>query len=126
VERQEALEIDELERALAETATVLAEAVIGAELQTGNGVVYEAVRRGLSLAPRTGAVTVRLHPDDADQLPAHQLDQLAGGRPITLVADPSVEMGGCLVEVGACTVDAQLSTALDRVRAELGLDPRDR
>ena len=34
-----------------------------------------------------------------------------------MVADPAVEPGGALVEVGSTTIDAQLSQALQRVRA---------
>ncbi len=38
-------------------------------------------------------------------------------RLLTVVADPTVEPGGALVEVGATTIDSQLSRALERVRA---------
>ena len=72
----------------------------------------EGAFRALALAPAGDAV-VRLHPDDI---------ATAGGdfaRDLTILADPTVEPGGCIVEIGACTIDAQISTALDRVREAL-------
>jgi flagellar biosynthesis/type III secretory pathway protein FliH len=38
---------------------------------------------------------------------------------VNVVADPSVERGGAMVEVGRATLDGQLSSALDRVRQVL-------
>ncbi len=72
--------------------------------------------------PRGAAVVVRLNPDDAALL-AGSADDLAALSPtatLELVADPAVERGGCLADVGDRTVDAQLSSALARVREVLG------
>ncbi len=44
---------------------------------------------------------------------------LGAGRDLTLVADPGVEPGGCILAVGDSRIDAQLGPALDRVRAAL-------
>jgi flagellar biosynthesis/type III secretory pathway protein FliH len=41
------------------------------------------------------------------------------GREVHVVADPSVEPAGCVVECDATRVDAQLSPALARVREVL-------
>ena len=38
---------------------------------------------------------------------------------MTVIADPAVEPGGCILEVGDSRIDAQLGSALDRVRAAL-------
>ena len=48
-------------------------------------------------------------------LPAHS----------TVVADPTVEPGGALVEVGSTTIDSQLSRALERVRAVIVGQPEE-
>jgi flagellar biosynthesis/type III secretory pathway protein FliH len=34
-----------------------------------------------------------------------------------VVADPTIEPGGAMVEIGSTTIDSQLSRALERVRA---------
>jgi flagellar assembly protein FliH len=54
----------------------------------------------------------RLHPSDAAVLAEAE----AG---VTIIADPAVEPGGCILEVGESRIDAQLGPALDRVRAAL-------
>jgi flagellar assembly protein FliH len=38
---------------------------------------------------------------------------------LTVIPDPAVEAGGCILEVGDSRIDAQLGSALDRVRAAL-------
>ena len=40
-------------------------------------------------------------------------------RELTVVADPSVEPAGAVVVVGACRIDAQIGSALERVREAL-------
>jgi flagellar assembly protein FliH len=54
-----------------------------------------------------------MHPDDV----AHLAD-----RPeprVTLVGDPAIERGGCVLEAGPTIIDAQLGSALDRARSFL-------
>jgi flagellar biosynthesis/type III secretory pathway protein FliH len=41
------------------------------------------------------------------------------GRDVELLADPSVQRGGCVVEVDECVVDATVDGALSRVREVL-------
>jgi flagellar assembly protein FliH len=59
----------------------------------------------------------RLHPADAAVLG----DQPLAGSPgaLTIIPDPAIEPGGCLLEVGDSRIDAQLGSALDRVRSAL-------
>ena len=94
----------------------IAEAVLGRELATMTDAGAEALRRALAEVPPTVAATVRLHPADAAALdPA-----AVAGRPVTVVADPSVASGGAVLETEVSTVDAGLETALARVREALG------
>lgn len=111
----------ELREAVLHGALELAEALVGRELSVCAAPGLDAVRRALTLAPVGVPVSARLNPLD---LPAARtaLDALPDGelgRPVHLVADPSVERGGCIAECGAVRVDAQLSTALARVREVL-------
>ena len=60
-----------------------------------------------------GASTIaRLNPADAALI-----NKAPPG--VTIVADPAVESGGCILEVGDSRIDAQLGPALDRVRSAL-------
>lgn len=103
-----------LERSLVGAAFELAEALLGRELELATSPGRDALARALRLAEGTEAVLVRMHPDDVATLGTHA--DLAPGRDVTVVADPTVERNGCVVQVGDGCVDAQLGPALARVR----------
>lgn len=109
--RRHALELHGLEDALARAAFDLATAVVGRELQLSSSPGNDALARALALVPAGCIATARLHPDDVASLDVTD--------PITIIADPAVEPGGCILEVGDSRIDAQLGPALDRVRAAL-------
>ena len=98
-------------------ALAIAEIVIGREIDAAIDPGRDALVRALSLAPDRGDIVARLHPADLDQI--GDLTTLVGSRNVELIADHGVERGGCLVDVGPARVNAQISAALERVRAEL-------
>jgi len=110
--RRQALELADLGDALARTAVDLASAIIGRELQVAESPGADALARAMALVPAGATAVARLHPADAALI----TEAPAG---VTLLADPAVEAGGCILEVGDSRIDAQLSSALDRVRAAL-------
>jgi flagellar assembly protein FliH len=71
--------------------------------------------------PERGEVVVRVHPDDAAAAADADVPELSA-RGIRIVADPSIEPGGCVLDVGDCRIDAQLGAAAARMRAALGVD----
>ena len=120
--RRKALELKGLEDTLARAAFDLATAVVGRELQLSSSPGNDALARALALVPAGCIAIARLHPDDVATLGA--VSALSpGGTPeppgVTIIADPAVEPGGCILEVGNSRIDAQLGSALDRVRAAL-------
>ncbi len=118
LERRMAEPMHDVEPQLAEAAVTLAQTILGRELQLTAMPVMDAVRRALNLAPANRPVTVRLNPEDADAvaaaLAAGEVEQ-ASAREIALVPDAAIGEGGCVVECDATRIDAQLSSALDRV-----------
>ena len=107
-----AVEVEAIENQLTEAAFTIAEAVVGRELELVECPGRDAVARALAVAP-PGPAVVRLNPAEIDTVTGDF------GRELTLVADPSVEPAGCIVEIGACTIDAQIGPALERVREVL-------
>src|SRR5581483_9241719 len=101
--------------AIATAALELAEAVIGRHLAVTDDPGAEALARALALAPSV-PLTARMHPEDVALMDASLLPD--DGR-VTLVSDPSIERGGCVLEGGATTIDAQIGPALDRARQAL-------
>jgi len=115
--RRQALELAGLENALAQTAVDLAAAIIGRELEVSASPGADALARALALVPAGCTALARLHPSDVAALGDAPVGAVPGA--LTLIADPSVEQGGCILEVGDSRIDAQLGPALDRVRAAL-------
>ena len=96
------------------TAFSLAEAIVARELQARPDRALAVARQALAGLP-TGPAIVRAHPDDAGLLEgAANLGNAAQN--VTVIADPAMARGGCLVTSGATTVDARLPQALARAR----------
>ena len=79
----------------------------------------DALRRALAMAPDTGTLTVRLHPDDLASLGAPDGEYTLHGRTVLLRPDPGLSPGDAIAEQGSTTIDARLAEAIARVRAEL-------
>jgi flagellar assembly protein FliH len=119
LERRAATDLDAAAETIALAALDLAESIIGRHVATTADPGADALARAMCLAP-TGSVTVRMHPADLALLDASVLPP--DGR-VTLVPDPGVERGGCVLLGGATTIDAQIGAALDRARAAIIADP---
>lgn len=109
--------VEELHRTGAAMAVEIAEVLVGHHLEVAGCPARDAVERALAHTARGAAAVVRLHPEDAQAL--SEGDAVAPGRTLTLVADPAVERGGCVVESGERRIDTQIGPALQRVRAVL-------
>ena len=107
----------QIEDQVVATAFEIAAALLGTELLQPDERARAAIARALALAPESGLVVARMNP--ADLAVIGDTNTLAAGRMLELVADGSVVPGDCIVEVGACRVDARLGAALDRVREVL-------
>ena len=109
--------VADVEARIAAMALQIAEAIVGRELAAATSAGRDAIARALRLAPERVAAVARLHPEDVSTV--GDLGSLTD-RTITVVADPSVERGGCVLDVGPCRIDAQITPALARVREVLG------
>ncbi|OLF19358.1 FliH/SctL family protein [Actinophytocola xanthii] len=108
--------LDATVTAAVELGEAMAGATVAADLV---GAARAGVDRTLAELPATAPVTVRLNPTDHAELLSAGLAELAHGRTVTLMADPTVERGGALAETEVTTVDGTLAAAVRRVRAEL-------
>lgn len=106
----------DIEDQVVATALQIAEALIGHELSQPDERGRDAIARALALAPERGHVTARLHPADIAVIdPA----AISTGRTIDIIPDPTLAPGDCIVDVGACRVDARIGPALERAREVL-------
>lgn len=100
-----------------ELTYALAAAILGDDLVATSLPPRDAVARALQLAPEGRDLVVRIPP--SAELTAADLVGLYDTARISVLSDPSVEPGGCVVEAGACRIDTQISSALERVRRVL-------
>lgn len=117
---RDALTLQSIEEQAVALAVAIAEEIVGAELRACDDRVRAAICRAIGLAPDRGELLVRVHPADADAA-GHALAAIPGAtvRSTTVVADPAVEAGGCILEVGPCRVDAQIGAVRERLRVVL-------
>lgn len=95
----------------------LLEQLFARELELAINPGREAVARALALDDGIQSVTIRMNPKDITTL--GEISSITFGREVNVVGDVSIELGGALVEIGRATFDAQMTTALDRVRRVL-------
>jgi flagellar assembly protein FliH len=104
-----------LERAVPPFAFAVLEELFGRESVLAVDPGRDAIARALALDEGILPAVARLSPGDAAAI--GDLADLSPSRQLTVVADPTVEPGGAVVEVGSTTIDSQLAEALQRVRA---------
>ena len=112
---------DHMSRTVVDLALEIAAAIVDHEISVADSPGRAALARAIAVAPDRAELIARLHPDDAALL-ADAAD-LAPGRSVTVVADPSIARGGCMLDAGGSRIDARVDTAFARVRAALlGVD----
>jgi flagellar assembly protein FliH len=110
------------ERHAVELATALAARVCRRQLAQQPDISLEWIREALGLAAGSGAIVLRLHPDDHNTLGAQVeaiASRLAGIGRVQIVADPGISTGGCRVETEFGSLDQQLESQLARLAEEL-------
>lgn len=113
-QHRQAFELPTIEDSVAAGAIELATVLLGRELVLSSSPGRDAIARALAIAPAGDGIVIRLHASDVETLGC--IDDLLLGRQVTVIADPSIEPGGCLLDAKDCQVDARLSTAIERVR----------
>lgn len=117
LDEHDRLVLAQMEDAIVELGLGVARAILDREIATAGEPGRDALARALALAPDHTSYLARLNPADFDSI--GEVADLAPGRQIELASDPSVEPGGCVIEAGAARIDAQIDTALARVREVL-------
>ena len=102
---------DELESKIASLVFEISTAVIRRELELSANPGEDALARALELVPPDEPTSISLHPEDLATI-----EQSAVRPKVRLIADPSIERGGSVIQIGATRIDARIDTALERVR----------
>ena len=95
------------ERQLVQLALALAKRIVRREIAADDELFTALARVALDRLGDTRQATIRLHPEDHARLAGKGLEQWAAAH-VTVVADPAVSRGGCLVESPFGFVDATI------------------
>jgi len=125
VDRLHAAEVQWLahwEKTAIHVAAAIASRVIRREVSRTPDVTLVLVKEALELAAGKADVQVHMHPEDVKAL-GEQAQRLAGefsrlGN-AEIVADASIEPGGCRVDTRFGTIDQQFNAQLARIEQEL-------
>ncbi|NWG14019.1 MAG: hypothetical protein HXY20_10845 [Acidobacteria bacterium] len=101
----------QVEREVVKLAVAVARKIVHREIHVDPEVVQTLVRVALSHAAERSVVTIRLNPTDHQFLlekhPGWE-QELGGGQGVVLVADKTIERGGCLIQTDCGDVDARV------------------
>lgn len=109
---------DEVERMLTPLLLEALARMIG-EMPPSAELARSCVRSALREAAGREPVRVRLHPVDAALLAGDDAVLSETGREVSVVADASLDGGGCIVETMHGDIDARMSTQMERLRRSL-------
>jgi flagellar assembly protein FliH len=114
--------IKEAERDLLLLSVRIAERVLRRELRADASAAASAAAEAISLAADRSRVEVRINPADEAAVSEGHAElgkRFSDLQDISLVPDPGVERGGCLVSTASGEVDLQVETQLERIAALL-------
>ncbi len=110
--RQRAMLYAQVERQVVKLALETAKKIVHREIQVDREIIQTLVKVALSHVAEKSAVTVHLHPIDYNYILDHRAeltgDSEGGGREVVLLADKSIQRGGCLVETECGNIDARI------------------
>lgn len=99
----------QVEREVVKLAIEVAKKIVHREIQVDKDIIQTLVRVALGHVAEKSAVTVHLNPQDYSYLLGLR-DELSQneGRDISLLADKSIERGGCLIQTECGDIDARI------------------
>lgn len=114
----------EVEAELVQLALAVGKQLARRELRIEPAQIIAIVRESLAQLPLAAReVRVHMHPEDATIVREH-LSAGAGERLWTLVEDPTLSRGGCLVQAESSRVDARLESRIAAIAANAFGDER--
>lgn len=114
--------IDMSETQLIEIAILVAKRVVKMITERDKGVVVRNIQEALRKVKGRAKVTIRVNIDDLEIAARHKdefyqmLDKIEG---VTVLEDPNVEVGGCIIETDFGDIDARISTQLNEIETAI-------
>jgi len=112
----------EARQQVVELTLALVHKILGPLAAATTDAVVQVVERALQLLSGREQLTIRVHPDDFKTLidaKPQLLGSVDGIQRLTVLEDPSVKPGGCLVQTPTTEIDARLDTQLQELARSL-------
>lgn len=114
--------IQEVEPQLVRLAASIASKIIDREASISEDVIKRTVRAALEKMLGEEQVVVRVNPKDLELLRSYRgelLQEFEGLSRIDLVADETIEAGGCIAQTDSLRIDGRLDSQLEKILNEL-------
>lgn len=112
--------IRQTERQMVELALAVARRIIHREVSLDRDLLIAMARVALDRLGESATVTVKLHPEEFAATSAARVSRVMGTC-VTVLEDPRLERGACLVESDLGTIDVSVDAQIEEVaRALLG------
>jgi flagellar assembly protein FliH len=106
----------QVEREVAKLAIEVAKKIVHREIQVDQDIIQTLVHVALAHVAEKTPVTIHVNPVDYNYISERQTElSHAEGRSITLVADKSIERGGCFIDTDCGDIDARLEEKFHEV-----------
>ena len=98
-------------RSLVQLATMLSEAIIYQEVKTSPDIILHTLKKSIdALNAEQEKVRIHLHPDDLSLIKTSYGEQAIEDNHWQLIAEPTLERGGCEVKTTLSSLDMTLKT----------------
>jgi flagellar assembly protein FliH len=99
----------QVERQVVKLSMEVAKKIVHREIRADRDIIQTLVRVALGHVAEKSAVTIHLSPMDYNYLLEHRAElSQSEGRDISLLADKSIERGGCLIQTECGDIDARI------------------
>lgn len=114
--------IDSAETQLIEVAILVAKRVVKILTERDKGIVVRNIQEALRRIKGRTKITIRVNIDDLEVSARHKdefyqmLDKIEG---VTVLEDPNVDVGGCIIETDFGDIDARINTQLNEIETAI-------
>lgn len=114
--------VDAAEAQVIEVAVLVAKRVVKTLTERDKGVVIRNIQEALRRIKGRTKITIRVNIDDLEIAARHKdefyqmLDKIEG---VTVLEDPNVDVGGCMIETDFGDIDARINTQLNEIETAI-------
>ena len=114
--------IDAAEAQVIEVAVLIAKRVVKMLTERDKGIVIRNIQEALRRIKGRTKITIRVNIDDLEVSARHKdefyqmLDKIEG---VTVLEDPNVDIGGCMIETDFGDIDARINTQLNEIETAI-------